>query len=55
MILSYDFWLNPTNKQTLGLRLSELRTSFPDCQIDYKRITLAPPLGLENLSQSLVV
>ena len=45
MILSYDFWLNPTNKQTRGLRLSELRASFPDCQVDYKKITLAPPIA----------
>jgi len=45
MILSYDFWLNPTNKQTRGLRMAEIRTSFPDCQIEYKRITLAPPLA----------
>lgn len=44
MILSYDFWLNPTNKQTLGLRLSEIRTSFPTCRVDYKKITLAPPI-----------
>ncbi len=45
MILSYDFWLNPTNKQTLGLRLNEIRASFPNCQIDYKKITLAPPIA----------
>jgi SAM-dependent methyltransferase len=45
MIISYDFWHNPTNKQTRGLGLAELSTSFPDCQIDSKRITLAPPLA----------
>ena len=45
LIFSYDFWLNPTNKQTRGLRLSEIRTSFPDCQVDYKKITLAPPIA----------
>jgi len=45
MIISYDFWLNPTNSQTKGLGLAELRASFPDCQIDSKRITLAPPLA----------
>ena len=45
MILSYDFWLNPTNKQTRGLRLSEIRDSFPNCQVDYKKITLAPPIA----------
>ncbi len=45
MILSYDFWLNPTNKQTRGLRLSEIQTSFPNCQVEYKKITLAPPIA----------
>ncbi len=45
MILSYDFWLNPTNKQTCGLRLSEIRSSFPGCHIDHQKITLAPPIS----------
>ena len=45
MILSYDFWLNPTNKQTLGLRLHEIREAFPNCRIKYKKITLAPPIA----------
>ncbi|MCH7663449.1 MAG: class I SAM-dependent methyltransferase [Chloroflexi bacterium] len=45
MILSYDFWINPTNRQTRGLGLSEIRSSFPGCQIDYRKITLAPPIA----------
>lgn len=45
VILSYDFWLNPTNKQTRGFSLSEIRSSFPRCQIDYQKITLAPPIA----------
>jgi len=45
MILSYDFWLNPTNNQTRGLRLREIRSSFPGCQVDYWKITLAPPVA----------
>lgn len=45
MILSYDFWLNPTNKHTRGLRLGEIRSSFPGCRVDYRKITLAPPLA----------
>jgi ubiquinone/menaquinone biosynthesis C-methylase UbiE len=44
LILSYDFWFNPTNKQTRGLRMREIRSSFPACHIDYDRITLAPPI-----------
>lgn len=45
LILSYDFWLNPTNKQTLGLRPTEIRQSFPGCDIRFHKITLAPPIA----------
>jgi SAM-dependent methyltransferase len=45
LILSYDFWWNPTNKQTLGFCLSEIRSSFPGCRIEYQKITLAPPIA----------
>jgi ubiquinone/menaquinone biosynthesis C-methylase UbiE len=43
-IIWYDFWLNPTNPQTRGIRLSEIRRLFPECSIASKRITLAPPI-----------
>lgn len=43
-ILWYDFWLNPTNPQTRGIRPSEIRTFFPDCQYLFRKVTLAPPL-----------
>lgn len=45
LILSYDFWVNPTNLQTRGLIPSELRKAFAGCSIEYNRITLAPPLA----------
>jgi ubiquinone/menaquinone biosynthesis C-methylase UbiE len=45
MILWYDFWLNPTNPQTRGIRPAEIRRLFPDCMYHFKRITLAPPLA----------
>lgn len=45
LILSYDFWINPTNKQTLGLRPAEIRQSFPGCAIRFYKITLAPPIA----------
>lgn len=45
LILSYDFWLNPTNKQTLGLRPSEIKKAFFDCTIEFKKITIAPPIA----------
>ncbi|MBN2117185.1 MAG: class I SAM-dependent methyltransferase [Anaerolineales bacterium] len=45
LILSYDFWLNPTNLQTHGIRPSEIRRLFPGCRFDFQRITLAPPIA----------
>jgi len=45
LILSYDFWLNPTNRQTRGIRPGELRRLFPGCRFEFRRITLAPPLA----------
>jgi len=45
MILWYDFWLNPTNPQTHGVRPTEIRYLFPDCKFHFERITLAPPIA----------
>ena len=44
MILSYDFWLNPTNSQTHGIRPAEIKRLFPNCCYEFHRITLAPPI-----------
>ena len=44
MILWYDFWLNPTNPQTRGIRPAEIRRLFPGCRFEFRRITLAPPI-----------
>ena len=44
-ILWYDFWLNPTNPQTRGIRSTEIRQLFPGCEVSIQRITLAPPLA----------
>lgn len=43
-ILWYDFVWNPTNPQTKGIGLNEIRTLFPGCEIFHSRVTLAPPL-----------
>jgi ubiquinone/menaquinone biosynthesis C-methylase UbiE len=43
-ILWYDFWLNPTNKQTQGIRLDEIRQLFIGYTLHAERITLAPPI-----------
>ncbi len=45
MILSYDFWLNPANPQTHGIRPAEIKRLFPNCQYEFHRITLAPPIA----------
>jgi SAM-dependent methyltransferase len=45
LILSYDFWLNPINRQTRGLGPREIDELFPGCRFTYRRITLAPPIA----------
>lgn len=52
VILWYDFWLNPKNPQTHGIRLDEIKSLFPDSRLLVKKITLAPPLArrLANVS-----
>lgn len=44
LIVWYDFWLNPLNQQTRGIRPQEVRQLFPGCRYEFRRITLAPPL-----------
>jgi len=45
VILWYDFWWNPSNRQTAGIRPREIQRLFPKCQIQKKKITLAPPIA----------
>ncbi len=45
IILWYDFWLNPTNPQTRGIRPAEIRGLFPNCNFELHKITLAPPIA----------
>lgn len=45
VILWYDFWLNPTNKQTRGMGVTAVESLFPGCELQFDRITLAPPLA----------
>ena len=45
LILWYDFWINPKNKQTKGINASEIRRLFPNCIFDFQKITLAPPIA----------
>jgi SAM-dependent methyltransferase len=55
MIIWYDFWLNPINPQTRGIRLSEIKSLFPDCLYDHRLITLAPPLARVIAPRSMIV
>ena len=52
IILWYDFWLNPTNKETRGIRPAEVRRLFPNCAFDFHRITLAPPIARRLVPRS---
>lgn len=55
--LWYDFWLNPTNPQTAGIRLREIRQMFPGCTLSFRKITLAPPISrrLVPISKPLAI
>jgi ubiquinone/menaquinone biosynthesis C-methylase UbiE len=44
LVLLYDFWINPTNRDVRPLRRSELQSLFPSKQIDFRSTTLAPPI-----------
>jgi hypothetical protein len=45
VIISYDFWLNPFNRDTRGLRRRELRALFPGHRVEARSVTLAPPVA----------
>ena len=45
VIISYDFWINPTNAQTRGIPPSEIRGLFQNCTFEFHKITLAPPIA----------
>jgi SAM-dependent methyltransferase len=55
IILWYDFWINPTNQQTHGIRPSEIRDLFPGCNYKFCKITLAPPLARKVVPFSWVL
>ena len=52
-LIWYDFWWNPTNIQTKGIRFKEIRTLFPGCSFKIRRITLAPPIARKVVPISL--
>lgn len=55
-ILWYDFLVNnPRNRDVRGVPLRELRSLFPGCRIDVRRVTLAPPLARAVAPRSWVL
>lgn len=44
-IVWYDFWTNPTNSQTRGIRPHEVLELFPGCRCVFSKVTLAPPVA----------
>ncbi len=44
-ILWYDFWWNPTNPQTAGIKPKEIKILFSNCVFRFQKITLAPPIA----------
>ncbi|MDR1473039.1 MAG: hypothetical protein LBI41_00530 [Lactobacillales bacterium] len=45
-VLWYDFAFdNPKNPDVKGVKLSEIKSLFPDAEISCKKVTLAPPIG----------
>ncbi|MDW7755754.1 MAG: methyltransferase domain-containing protein [Brevefilum sp.] len=44
-ILWYDFWWNPTNPHTAGIKPKEIKQLFPNCNYVFRKITLAPPIA----------
>ena len=45
VIVWYDFWANPRNRETRGIARSELTKLFPSCTLSVRPITLAPPIA----------
>jgi ubiquinone/menaquinone biosynthesis C-methylase UbiE len=45
LIVSYDFWINPLNRDTRALTGRQLRALFADHRVDTRLVTLAPPIG----------
>ncbi len=46
MIVWYDFYVNnPRNPEVRGVGKRDIARLFPDCSVDLRKVTLAPPLA----------
>jgi ubiquinone/menaquinone biosynthesis C-methylase UbiE len=52
LIIWYDFWLNPVNPHTKGIRKAEIKQLFPNCDFTFRRVTLAPPISRKLITLS---
>jgi ubiquinone/menaquinone biosynthesis C-methylase UbiE len=55
VIIWYDFWLNPINSQTKGIKKKEICKLFPNSTIKTKKITLAPPIARKLIKVSRIL
>ena len=44
-VLWHDFWVNVGNSDVVPMRREEIRRLFPNCKMDARRATLAPPIA----------
>jgi len=44
LVVLYDFWTNPTNRDALPLRRAEVRRLFAGRRVAFRATTLAPPI-----------
>jgi SAM-dependent methyltransferase len=54
-VACYDFVWNPLNRDVRGVPPGELRRLYPGCEVDGRRITLAPPLLRRVAPRSIAV
>ena len=55
ILIWYDYWLNPTNPDTRGIKPKEVKALFPGCSYEFHRATLAPPIARALARRSWVL
>jgi ubiquinone/menaquinone biosynthesis C-methylase UbiE len=55
VVVWYDFRIdNPWNRQVKGVSRREIHALFPECRINLRAVTLAPPIGRRSVSVSWI-
>lgn len=55
IVIWYDFWLNPINPETAGIKPNEIKALFPNCDYTFRKITLAPPITRRIIKVSQIL